>query len=69
MNNYREKFESILEDHGIYGEDVEQILSAVHDMLVFVADEIQKEEPYATKTIEKYNSAAYEVFSLGYFLD
>ena len=60
----REELNSILEEHGIYGEDVEAVLTAVSDMLDFVADKIKKEEPYAINTIKDIEKAAYEVFSL-----
>ena len=60
----KEKFESILNERGIYGEDVEQVLYAVHDMLAFMADKIYEEEPYAHVTIREYNDAAYKVFCL-----
>lgn len=59
-----EIFEAILKEHGIYGEDAEEILYAVNDMLLFVADKIKKEEPYATNTINRLEKAAYEVYSL-----
>lgn len=60
----KEKFEAILKEHGIYGEDAEEILYAVNDMLLFVADKIKKEEPYATVTIDRLEKAAYEVWNL-----
>lgn len=60
----RENFNNILREHGIYGEDVEEILYAVHDMLLFVADKTKKEEPYATNTINRVENAAYEIYSL-----
>ena len=60
----KEKFEAILKEHGIYGEDVCEILDAVNDMLLFVADKIKQEEPYATVTIDRLEKAAYEVCSL-----
>lgn len=60
----KEKFEAILKEHGIYGEDVEEILYAVHDMLLLVADETKEKEPYATNYIDRIERAAYEVFSL-----
>ena len=60
----REKFESILEKHGIYGEDPEEILYAVQDMFECVIDEIKEKEPYAVVTIRNLENAAYEVFSL-----
>lgn len=60
----REKFEEILKEHGIYGEDPEEILYAVQDMLLFVADETKEKEPYAVVSISNLEKAAYEVFSL-----
>ena len=60
----REKFESILIEHGIYGEDVEEILFAVNEMLEYVADKTKEDYPYAVNTINRLEIAAYEVFSL-----
>lgn len=59
-----EKFEKILKEHGIYGEDVEEILYAVQDMIETVIADIKENEPYATKTIERLNIASYEVSNL-----
>lgn len=60
----KEKFENILKEHGIYGEDVEEILYAVFDMLNYVADKTKQDEPYATNAIERLEKAAYEVYDL-----
>lgn len=60
----REKFEAILKEHGIYGEDPEEILYAVHDMLLLVVDETKEKEPYAVNSIDRLEKAAYEVFDL-----
>lgn len=60
----REIFNEILKGHGIYGEDVEDVLNAVSDMLKFVAEETRKNEPYATNSIERMETAAHEVWSL-----
>lgn len=60
----KEKFENILEKHGIYGEDIEEILYAVSDMLDYVADKTKEEEPYATNAIERLEKAAYEIYNL-----
>ena len=60
----KEKFEKILNEYGIYGEDPEEILYAVHDMLLLVADETKEEEPYAVNSIDRLEKAAYEVFNL-----
>lgn len=60
----REKFENILEEHGIYGEDTEEILYAVHDLLIYTADKTREEEPYAINSIDRLEKAAYEIFNL-----
>lgn len=65
----KEKFESILKEHGIYGEDVEKILYAVQEMLEYVADKTKEKEPYATNSIDRLESAAHEVFSLAIDLE
>ena len=51
-------------EHGVYGEDVEAILYAVHDMLILVADETKEKEPYAVVSIRNLETAAYDVFNL-----
>lgn len=65
----REKFEEILKEHNIYGEDLEEILYAVHDMLLLIADETKEKEPYAIHTINRLEMAAHEVFELVSDLD
>lgn len=60
----KEKFKKILEENGIYGEEPEDVLYAVHDMILFIADKIKEEEPYATNSIERMENTAYEVYSL-----
>lgn len=60
----REKFNEILKEHGIYGEDAEEILYAVSEMLELVADETKKNEPYATNYIDRMETAAREVWNL-----
>lgn len=64
----REKFESILKEHGIYGEDVEDVLCAVHDMFILMADELKEKEPYAVNSIDRLNYAAYEAIDLTSYL-
>jgi uncharacterized DUF497 family protein len=67
--NMREKFNEILEKHGIYLEDVEAILNATSEMLEHAADTLKEKEPYATTTIRQLEMAAYEVFNLSSILD
>ena len=57
----REKFEKILKEHNIYGEDVEEILYAVQDMISTVVNETKEKEPYATKYIDRLESASHEI--------
>ena len=68
MNN-REKFLEILKDHGIYDDDVEEILYAVTDMLNYMADKMESAEPYAVTTIKHTRDAAHEVRSMVYELE
>ena len=60
----REKFEKILNDHDISGEDIEEILYSVSDMLKLVAEETKANEPYAINSIDRLEKAAYEVSNL-----
>ena len=60
----REKFEAILNKHGIYGEDVEEILYAVSDILYCMQDELKEKEPYAIQTIDRLEMAAQEIDGL-----
>lgn len=59
-----DKFNEILKEHGIYGEDTKDVLNAVFDMLTYIADDTKKNEPDATNSIERLEIAAYEVWNL-----
>ena len=65
----RDKFKKILVNHGIFCEDAEEILLAVHDMVCLAAVELKKKEPYATVTIRNLEKTAYELFYLSTRLD
>ena len=65
----REKFESILEQHGIYGEDIEEILHAVNETLLLVANTTKEDEPYATSTIEFMESGSEAVLELIWYFE
>ena len=64
----KENFENILKKHGIYGEEVEDVLYAVEDMLRFAANKTKEEEPYAIHSIRQMNDAAYQVYDLTSYL-
>lgn len=59
-----EKFKKILEDHGIYFEDVTEVLYAVCEMFELMAEETKRDYPLATKAIEQYRKVAVEVSML-----
>ena len=65
----RDKFNKILENHGIFCEDAEEILLAVSDMVDLVVDELEEKESYATVTIGNLEKVAYELFDLSARLD
>ena len=65
----KEKFKDILNAHGIYGEDSEEILYAVQDMIEAAINEIKEKEPYATNTIERLAIASREIYSLTYLCE
>lgn len=60
----KEKFDKILNKHGIYEEDAEKILYAVSDILKFMAEKTKEKEPYARNSIERLQIASYEVSAL-----
>ena len=62
----KKEFEKILEANGIYGEDAEEILYAVNDMIEAVINETKEKEPYATNTIERLEIASREIYNLIY---
>ena len=65
----RDKFNKVLEKHGIFCEDAEEILLAVHDMLDCAADDTKEKYSYAHRTIADLEKAAHEVFNLSCQLD
>lgn len=64
-----EKFEKILNEHGLYGEDPEEVIYAVRDMLELVLEETKEKEPYAINSINSLESAARQVYELTYELE
>ena len=45
-------------------EDVENAFNVVWDILTLEADALKKREPYATRTIDDLESAAFEVYNI-----
>lgn len=64
LSDLRKKFEEILCNNGIYGEEVTDILTSVQEMLEYMAADTEEKYPYAKNSVEGYKKAALEVFSL-----
>jgi hypothetical protein len=60
----REQFKEIMRRHCIVDREVEDVIYFVSDLLEFQADEIKANEPYATRAIDRLESAAREVWNL-----
>lgn len=60
----KNKFKRILEEHGIYAEETEEILYAVQDMIEAVINETKEREPYATNTIARLELTSQEIGNL-----
>lgn len=60
----REQFKEIMRRHCIVDCEVEDVIYFVSDLLEFQADELKVNEPYATRAIDRLESAAREVWNL-----
>lgn len=59
----KERAKKIFEDNGIYlsAEELDSLGTAIGDVLVMIAEDIKEKEPYATKSIEQYMQAGFNV--------
>lgn len=60
----KEQLKEIMNKHCIFGCETEDVIYFVQDLLEFQADETRKNYPYATRSIERLEAAAYEVWNL-----
>ena len=58
-----ESFNELKKKYGIY-DDIDDVLDFVSELLHRRAREIEKDEPYAWKAVERLDKAAYEVYDL-----
>ena len=65
----REQFKEIMKRHCIVDCEVEDVIYFIQDLLEFQADEIKEKEPYATRAIDRLESAAREVWDLLEYLE
>lgn len=65
----KEKFNEIMKENCILACEVEDAIYFVRDLLEFQADELRENEPYATKAIQRIETAAREVSDLLDYLE
>ena len=58
------QLKEIMNKHCIVGCEVEDVIYFVQDLLEFQADEVKKNEPYATNSIRRLQESALEVGDL-----
>ena len=65
----KKELKKLMDRHVILGCELENVIDFVNDLLEFKADEIERNEPYATNTIKRLRDAAYEVYDLYEYID
>lgn len=60
----RKQLEKIMERNDFYESEIESAINFIEDMLLELAKETEKNEPYATNSIQRMRNAAREVRAL-----
>ena len=60
----RKQLEKIMERNDFYESEIESAINFIEDMLLELAKETEKNEPYATNSIQRMRDAAREVRDL-----
>ena len=60
----KEKFEEIMNERGLYGDDPEEVIRAVYDLICYKSDKTKEKYPYAVREIDELEKAAYRIFEL-----
>ena len=60
----RKQLEEIMERNDFFESEIESAINFIEDMLLELAKEIEKNEPYATNSIQRMRDAAREVRAL-----
>lgn len=53
-----------MNEHELYGDDPEEVISAVYDLICYKSDKMKEEYPYAVTEIAELEKAAYRIFEL-----
>jgi len=60
----QEKLEELMFRYGIMSDEIDDVIDFVSDLLELYAKDVEQKEPYATNTIKRYKTAAYDVYEL-----
>ena len=58
------ELKKIMSDNCIFAPEIDDAIQFVQDLLEFQAKELEQNEPYATRTIQRLRDAAHEVWEL-----
>ena len=64
----RSELKELMLEHCIVECELEDVCDFVSELLYRRAKELEEEEPYATRTIQKYEEAAYEAYDLIHYI-
>lgn len=59
----------IMEDNSIFPSEVDDAIQFVQDLLEFQAKELEENEPYAVRAINRLRDSAREVWDLLYYIE
>lgn len=63
------ELDKIMKENYIFPSEVDDAIQFVQDLLEFKADELEKNEPYATNSIRRLREAAHEVWELQEYVE
>ena len=63
------ELDKIMKENCIFPSELDDVINFVQDLLEFQANEIEKNEPYATNTIRRLREAAHEVWELQEYIE
>ena len=49
----KEKFAEIINERGLYGDDPEEVIRAVYDLICYKSDKTKEKYPYAVREIDE----------------
>lgn len=64
----RSELKELMKEYCIVECELEDVCDFVSELLYRRAKELEEEEPYATRTIQKYEEAAYEAYDLIHYI-